>query len=98
MPITKIDPHRICIAPMVNLTDRHYRYMMRLITKKTMLYTEMVTTSSIMNNGLYQQILQYSTQEKPLTLQLGGNKPSELAYCANLAEKCGFSGVHFTHN
>ena len=85
--------YRICIAPMIDWTDRHYRYMMRLITKKTMLYTEMITANAIIH-GPYQQLLKHSQEEHPLTLQLGGNNPKDLAYCAKLAESLGFDGVN----
>ena len=91
--MTTIPAYRICIAPMIDWTDRHYRYMMRLITQKTMLYTEMITANAIIH-GPYQQLLKYSPQESPLTLQLGGNNPQDLSYCAKLAEELGFDGVN----
>lgn len=85
--------YKICIAPMIGWTDRHYRYMMRLITQKTMLYTEMVSSNSIIH-GPFKKLLQYSPVERPLTLQLGGNNPKDLGYCAKLAEELGFDGVN----
>ena len=88
-----IPDYKVCIAPMLNWTDRHYRYMMRLITKHTMLYTEMITTNSIIH-GPYKELLKYSPEENPLTLQLGGNNPEKLAYCTKLAEDFGFDGVN----
>ena len=88
-----IPHHKICIAPMINWTDRHYRYMMRLITQKTMLYTEMTTTNSIMH-GTYKKLLKHSYQEKPLTLQLACNNPRTLSCCAKLAEEIGFDGIN----
>ena len=85
--------YKICIAPMIGWTDRHYRYMMRLITQKTMLYTEMVSSNSIIH-GPFRKLLKYSPVERPLTLQLGGNNPKDLGYCAKLAEELGFDGVN----
>ncbi|WP_116963382.1 tRNA dihydrouridine(20/20a) synthase DusA [Fastidiosibacter lacustris] len=84
---------KICIAPMIDWTDRHYRYMMRLITKRTILYTEMITTNAIIH-GSREHLLQYSPQENPLTLQLGGNNPKDLAFCAKLAKELGFSEIN----
>lgn len=83
----------LCIAPMIDWTDRHYRYLMRLITKKTMLYTEMITANAIIH-GPRARLLQYSPEENPLTLQLGGNKPDDLIFCAKLAEDLGYSEIN----
>jgi tRNA-dihydrouridine synthase A len=83
----------LCIAPMIDWTDRHYRYLMRLITKKTMLYTEMITTNAIIH-GPRRRLLQYSPEENPLTLQLGGNSPDDLSFCARLAEDLGYSEIN----
>ncbi len=83
----------ICIAPMIAWSDRHYRYMMRLITKKTMLYTEMVSANAIIH-GPRERLLRFSTKESPVTLQLGGNDPKDLVYCAKLAESLGFNEIN----
>ncbi|WP_119328013.1 tRNA dihydrouridine(20/20a) synthase DusA [Cysteiniphilum halobium] len=83
----------LCIAPMIDWTDRHYRYLMRLITKKTMLYTEMITANAIIH-GPRARLLQYSPEENPLTLQLGGNNPIDLTFCAKLAEDLGYSEIN----
>ena len=83
---------QLSVAPMMECTDRHYRYMMRLITKKTLLYTEMVTTGAILNGrGDY---LGYNSEEHPLALQLGGDSPTDLAHCAKRAEDLGFDEVN----
>lgn len=64
---------RFSIAPMLDWTDRHCRYFHRLMTRQTLLYTEMVTTGAIIHGkGDY---LGYSEQEHPLALQLGGSNP-----------------------
>ena len=78
---------------MMDRTDRHYRYLMRQITKYTLLYTEMVTTPAIIH-GDREKLLGFSPEEKPLVLQLGGDKPSELAECAKIAEDWGYDAVN----
>ena len=83
----------LSIAPMLDRTDRHYRYFMRLITQKTLLYTEMVTTKSIIH-GDQGRLLGYDQIEHPLALQLGGDDPKELVYCSILAEKLGYDEIN----
>lgn len=83
----------LSIAPMMDRTDRHFRYLMRQITRYTLLYTEMVTTPAIIH-GDREKLLGFSTVEKPLVLQLGGDKPSELAECAKIAEDWGYDAVN----
>ncbi|WP_298441428.1 tRNA dihydrouridine(20/20a) synthase DusA [uncultured Ferrimonas sp.] len=83
---------RFSVAPMLDWTDRHYRYMARLISKHTLLYTEMVTTGAIIHGkGDY---LQFNQQEHPLALQLGGSNPQDLAHCAKLAAERGYDEVN----
>ena len=66
--------NRFSIAPMLDWTDRHCRYFHRLLTRNTLLYTEMVTTGAILfGKGDY---LQYSADEHPIALQLGGDRKS----------------------
>jgi tRNA-dihydrouridine synthase A len=74
----------LSIAPMMERTDRHYRYFMRQITRRTLLYTEMITTAAILH-GDREKLLGFSPLEKPLVLQLGGDRPEELAECARIA-------------
>lgn len=83
----------ISIAPMMDRTDRHYRYLMRLISRHTLLYTEMVTTGALLF-GDQQRHLDFSPEEGPLSLQLGGDDPSALAKCARLAEEWGYDEVN----
>ncbi|QIZ77783.1 tRNA dihydrouridine(20/20a) synthase DusA [Ferrimonas lipolytica] len=83
---------RFSVAPMLDWTDRHYRYMARLISKRTLLYTEMVTTGAIIHGkGDY---LQFNEQEHPLALQLGGSNVQDLAHCAKLAQERGYDEVN----
>ena len=83
---------RFSIAPMLDWTDRHCRYFHRLMSRQTLLYTEMVTTGAIIHGkGDY---LGYSEQEHPISLQLGGSNPADLARCAKLAEERGYDEVN----
>ncbi len=84
--------NRFSIAPMLDWTDRHCRYFHRLLTKNTLLYTEMVTTGAILfGKGDY---LQFSTEEHPIALQLGGSDPADLAKCARIAEERGYDEIN----
>ena len=76
----------LSIAPMLDRTDRHYRYFMRLITKHTLLYTEMVTCQSIVH-GNRDRLLGYDHVEHPVSLQLGGDDQTLLSA---LAEDLGY--------
>ena len=94
-PAMPILAHPAClsVAPMMDRTDRHYRYFMRQITRHTLLYTEMITTTALMH-GDSERFLAFSEVEKPLALQLGGDDPAVLARCARLAEDWGYDEVN----
>ena len=83
----------LSVAPMMDRTDRHFRYLMRQISKHTLLYTEMVTTPAIIH-GDRDKLLGFSEIEKPLVLQLGGDDPTELAQCAQIAQDYGYDAVN----
>ena len=83
----------LSIAPMMDRTDRHYRYFMRQITRCTLLYTEMVTSAAIMH-GDREHLLGFSPEEKPLSLQVGGDNPKDLAECARIAEGMGYDEIN----
>lgn len=85
--------HPISIAPMMKRTDRHFRYFMRLISSKTLLYTEMVTTGAILH-GDREQYLDFDASEHPISLQLGGDDPEELVLCAKVAQEWGYDEVN----
>jgi len=78
---------------MMDWTDRHYRYFMRQITKRTLLYTPMITTQAILH-GDRKRLLDYSPIEHPLALQLGGDNPRDLAASARIAEEWGYDEVN----
>jgi tRNA-dihydrouridine synthase A len=82
----------ISIAPMLDWTDKHCRYFLRLISQHAVLYTEMVTTGAIIyGKGDY---LSYNQQEHPVALQLGGSDPSDMAKCAAKAQEYGYDEVN----
>lgn len=85
--------HPISIAPMMKRTDRHYRYFMRGISKRALLYTEMVTTGALIH-GPRARLLRFHQVEHPISLQLGGDDPSALAQCAKMAEDAGYDEVN----
>lgn len=84
---------KISVAPMMDCTDRHFRYLLRLISQHTTLYTEMVHTNQIVHAGA-KRFLNYNHEEHPLVLQLGGSDPEALAQCAKLAEEFGYDAVN----
>ena len=86
-------PHRFCVAPMMGCTDRHARYLMRLISRRARLYTEMIPTGALLR-GDAERALRFDPAEHPVTLQLGGSEPADLARCARLAERTGYDEVN----
>ena len=78
---------------MMDWTDRHCRYFHRLLTRRTRLYTEMVTTGALLHGDVARH-LDFSREEHPLALQLGGSEPADLAHCARLAQQWGFDEVN----
>ncbi|MDO8954832.1 MAG: tRNA dihydrouridine(20/20a) synthase DusA [Gammaproteobacteria bacterium] len=84
---------KISVAPMMDYTDRHCRYFLRLLSKHTLLYTEMITTGAILH-GNRDKLLGYDQAEHPLALQLGGSNPTDLAECAKIAEEWGYNEVN----
>lgn len=78
---------------MMDRTDRHFRYVMRQITRRTLLYTEMVTTAAILH-GDREKLLGFSPAERPLALQIGGDDPPSAAECARIAEGMGYDEVN----
>lgn len=82
-----------CIAPMLDKTDRHFRFIARQLTQHALLYTEMITTGAILKGDtLYQ--LRYHPSEHPVALQLGGSHPGELRECAAIARDYGYDEIN----
>jgi tRNA-dihydrouridine synthase A len=86
-------PHRLSVAPMMDWTDRHCRFFHRLLTRHTLLYTEMVTTGAL-RHGDVQRHLRFNAEEHPVALQLGGSEPDELAFAARLGEQWGYDEIN----
>lgn len=78
---------------MLDWTDRHCRYFHRLLTRHSLLYTEMITTGAILH-GDYKHLLAYSPAEHPIAIQLGGSNPNDLARCAKIAEEYGYDEIN----
>lgn len=83
----------LSVAPMMDRTDRHLRYILRLLTRRTLLYTEMITAPAIIH-GDRPKLLDFSREEGPVALQLGGDDPTALATCARIAEEWGYDEVN----
>ena len=81
------------IAPMMKYSDRHFRYLMRILSPKLHLYSEMISAQAIIH-GNKDRILAYNQEEHPVALQLGGSDPTCLAQCAKIAEDLGYDEVN----
>lgn len=85
--------HRFSVAPMLDCTDRHQRYLFRLISKRAALYTEMVTTGAALH-GEWARVFAFNSQEHPIAFQLGGSDPDQMARSALLAEQAGYDEIN----
>jgi tRNA-dihydrouridine synthase A len=90
---TRHSDYTMSVAPMMDWTDRHCRYFHRLLTKKTRLYTEMVTTGALLH-GNQPRHLDFNSEEHPVALQLGGSDPADLGACAKLGEQWGYDEIN----
>lgn len=84
---------RLSVAPMMDWTDRHCRFMHRQFSTQALLYTEMVTAPALVRGGAL-HLLEHSPQEHPVALQLGGSDPSELAQAARLGAQAGYDEIN----
>ena len=88
-----MNSHKICVAPMMQYTDMHDRFFLRLISKNIFLYTEMISTGSIIfGNCLHQ--FSFNNEEHPVAVQLGGSNPNHLAECSKIAEDYGYDEIN----
>ncbi len=85
--------HRFSVAPMMDWTDRHCRFFHRLITRRGLLYTEMVTADAVLH-GKREHLLGFSAAEQPLALQLGGSDPAKLADAAQIGAAFGYGEIN----
>ena len=83
----------VSVAPMMDCTDRHERYFLRLISKNTLLYTEMIVDEAI-NRGDKKKLLEFNINEKPVALQLGGSSPKLLAKATKIGEDFGYDEIN----
>ncbi len=84
---------RFSVAPMMDWTDRHCRFFHRLLTRRALLYTEMVTTGAVIH-GNRERLLGFDSAEQPVALQLGGSDPTALAECAAIGEAFGYREIN----
>ena len=84
---------RLCVAPMMDWTDRHCRYFLRQVAPEACLFTEMVTAAALLHGDL-DRLLGHDASESPLVLQLGGSQPDRLARAVSLAEPWGFAEIN----
>jgi len=89
----KNNAHRLCVAPMMDWTDRHCRFFLRQVSPQAFLYTEMITTGALLH-GDRERHLAFSTEEHPVAVQLGGSDPGELAACAEMAAARGYDEIN----
>jgi tRNA-dihydrouridine synthase A len=84
---------RFSIAPMMDWTDRHCRFFHRLLTRRALIYTEMITTGALIH-GARARLLRYDAAEHPVALQIGGSDPDAVAACARMAADLGYDEVN----
>ncbi len=84
---------RLSVAPMMDWTDRHCRYLHRLLSRHALLYTEMVTAPALVRGGAV-HLLTFSPEEHPVALQLGGSNPDELAQAAKMGVEAGYDEIN----
>ena len=84
---------KVSVAPMMDCTDRHERFFLRLISKNTLLYTEMIVSEAI-NRGDKKKLLEFNINEKPVALQIGGSSPKLLAEATKAGEEFGYDEIN----
>src|SRR5580704_1218852 len=85
--------HRLCVAPMMDWTDRHCRRLHRTLTGRARLYTEMLTADAVIH-GDRARLLAFDPAERPVALQLGGSEPAKLAEAARIGEALGYDEIN----
>ena len=84
---------KVSVAPMMDCTDKHERYFLRLISKNVLLYTEMIVSEAI-DRGDREKLLSFNLEEKPVALQLGGSTPKLLANAVKIGEDFGYDEIN----
>ena len=85
--------HPLSLAPMMDRTDRHFRFLARLVSRRVLLYTEMIPVGAVLH-GDRERHLGFEPEERPLALQLGGDDPAGLGRCARIAQEWGYDEVN----
>src|SRR5215470_7223363 len=85
--------HRFCVAPMMEWTDRHCRFFHRGLTRRALLYTEMITTAAVLR-GKRARLLAFDPAEHPVAVQLGGSDPRALAKSARISADLGYHEIN----
>ena len=91
--MTKDSIHKFCVAPMMQYTDMHDRFLLRLISKKVFLYTEMIATGSLIYGKCFNQ-LDFNDEEHPIGVQLGGSDIKDLIECSKKSEQHGYDEIN----
>ena len=94
-PFESKQAYRFSVAPMLDCTDRHFRVMMRQISQKALLYTEMVVAQALHHSKQRNQLLDFYSIEHPISLQIGGDNPTLLAEAARMGEDWGYDEINF---
>jgi tRNA-dihydrouridine synthase A len=93
MRTDNLTAHRLCVAPMMDRTDRHLRYLLRLLAPHARLYTEMITARALLH-GDAERLLEFAPAEHPVALQLGGSDAEELAHAARIGAAAGYDEIN----
>src|SRR6476646_1414069 len=95
MPVksTLTENRKFAIAPMMDWTDRHCRFFHRLLTRRALIYTEMITTGALLH-GDRARLLRHDPAEHPVALQLGGSDPVALVHCARIGAEAGYDEIN----
>jgi len=87
--------HKLSIAPMMDCTDKHFRMIMRKISSKALLYTEMIVAQSLAYTNKKENFLDFNDEEHPISIQFGGDDPEILKEAARMAEDWGYDEINF---
>ena len=87
--------HKLSIAPMMDCTDRHFRMIMRQISSKALLYTEMIVAQSLVYTKTKEKFLEFNKEEHPISIQFGGDDPKILKEAAQMAQDWGYDEINF---
>ncbi len=87
--------HKLSVAPMMDCTDKHFRMIMRKISSKALLYTEMIVAQSLVYSDQKKRFLDFNHEEHPISIQFGGDNPAILKEAAKMAEDWGYDEINF---